>query len=102
MPMLTILRMRFPVCPFHSPLRTRLAKADIASRTAWTSGTTFLPSTTTEALRGARSAVCRTARFSVVLIFSPRNIASIFARRPHSSASFTRSVNVSSVMRFFE
>ena len=27
MPMLTTLRMRFPVCPCHSPLRTRSAEA---------------------------------------------------------------------------
>ena len=27
MPMLTTLRIGLPVCPFHSPLRTRLAKA---------------------------------------------------------------------------
>ena len=32
--------------------------------------------------RGARSAMCRTARFSVTLIFSPRNIASMRSRRP--------------------
>ena len=31
---------------------------------------------------GARRATCRTARFSVILIFSPRNMASIRARRP--------------------
>jgi vitamin B12/bleomycin/antimicrobial peptide transport system ATP-binding/permease protein len=36
---------------------------------------------------GARKATCKTARFSVILIFSARNIASIRARRPHSSAS---------------
>ena len=43
MPMLTTLRMRLPVWPCHAPLRTRPAKAAIASRTAWTSGTTFGP-----------------------------------------------------------
>ena len=41
MPMLMTLRIRLPVCPFHSPLRTRLEKAAIWSSTAWTSGTTF-------------------------------------------------------------
>jgi len=49
MPMLTTLRMRLPVCPFHAPPRTRLEKSAILSSTAWTSGTTFLPSTVTEA-----------------------------------------------------
>ena len=33
---------------------------------------------------------------------SPRNMASIRARRPDSSASWTSSLSVSSVMRFFE
>ena len=49
MPMLTTLRMRLPVWPFHSPLRTRLEKSAILSSTAWTCGTTFLPSTTIDA-----------------------------------------------------
>ena len=65
MPMLTTLRMRLPVWPFHAPLRTRFANAAIRSSTACTSGTTFSPSTTIEAPGGARSATCRTARFSV-------------------------------------
>ena len=77
MPMLMTLRMRLPVWPFHAPLRTRLEKSAILSSTAWTCGTTFSPSTTIDAPFGARSATCRTARFSVMLIFSPRNIASI-------------------------
>ena len=34
--------------------------------------------------RGARRATCSTARFSVTLIFSPRNMASMRARRPDS------------------
>ena len=41
------------------------------------------------ASRGARRATCSTARFSVTLIWSPRNIASIRSRRPDSSASST-------------
>ncbi len=49
MPMLTTLRMRLPVWPFHAPLRTRFAKSAIWSSTAWTSGTTFSPSTTIDA-----------------------------------------------------
>ena len=87
MPMLMTLRMRLPVWPFHSPLRTRSEKAAILSSTACTSGTTFSPSTTIDAPFGARSATCSTARFSVTLILSPRNMASIRARRPDSSAS---------------
>jgi hypothetical protein len=51
---------------------------------------------------GARSATCSTARFSVTLILSPPNMASVRAFRPHSAANRWRSVRVSSVMRFFE
>ena len=87
MPMLMTLRMRLPVCPFHSPLRTRLEKSAILSSTAWTWGTTFSPSTTMDVPWGARRATCRTARFSVTLIFSPRNMASMRDCRPDSSAS---------------
>ena len=58
MPMLMTLRMRLPVWPFHSPLRTRSQKAAILSSTAWTSGTTSLPSTLIDfALGGAQSHV---------------------------------------------
>ena len=42
------------------------------------------------------------ARFSVTLILSPRNMASIRARSPDSSASRTSSSIVSEVTRFFE
>ena len=49
-----------------------------------------------------RKATCKTARFSVTLIFSPRNIASMRSPSPDSSASCRRSLSVSSVMRFFE
>ena len=38
MPMLTTLRMRLPVWPFHAPLRTRSEKSAILSSTAWTCG----------------------------------------------------------------
>ena len=84
------------------PLRTRLEKSAILSSTAWTSGTTSSPSKTMDCPSGARRATWRTARFSVTLIFSPRNIASMRACRPDSSASCKRSFSVSSVMRCFE
>ena len=102
MPMLTTLRMRCPVWPVQSPPRTASANAAIRSSTAWTSGTTFVPSTMIVASRGARSATCSTARSSVTLICSPQNIASIRSRRPDSSASSTSSPSVSSVTRFLE
>ena len=60
------------------------------------------PSTTSDRSCGMRSATWRTERFSVVLIRSPRNIASVRSGRPDSSASWSRSRSVSSVTRFFE
>ena len=102
MPMLTTFLMRRPVWPVHAPPRTSLANAVMWSRTACTSGTTFRPSTMTEAPRGARSATWSTDRFSVTLIFSPPNIASIRSRSRDSSASRARRVIVSSVTRCFE
>ena len=102
MPMLTTLRIGLPVCPFQAPLRTRFAKSAIRSSTACTSGTTFSPSTRIDVPRGARNATWSTARFSETLIFSPRNMASMRARRPQSSARRTSSGTVSSVIRFFE
>jgi hypothetical protein len=65
-------------------------------------GTTSSPSTTMDAPFGARRATCSTARFSVMLILSPRNMASIRDCRPDSSASSDQQLEVSSVMRFFE
>ena len=87
MPMLMMLRIALPVWPFHSPERTRSANADIRSSTACTSATTSTPSTISDSPFGIRSATCRTERFSVTLIRSPRNIASIALAEPDSSAS---------------
>ena len=72
------------------------------SSTACTPGTTLSPSTTIEAPRGARSATWSTARFSVMLIFSPLNIASRRSATPASSASAISRRSVSSVTRFLE
>ena len=101
-PRLTTLRMARPVKPVHAPLRTRPAKSAIRSSTAWTRGTTSSPSTTMRAPRGARSAMCRTARPSVTLSFSPANIASMRARRPEARARSSNSPSVSSVTRCLE
>ena len=102
MPMFTTLRIGFPVCPRHSPFRTRPANSLIRSRTSCTSLTTSTPSTTSERLRGIRSATCSTERSSETLIRSPRNICSRRSGMPVCSASATSSGRVSSVMRFFE
>ena len=102
MPILTMLRMRLPVCPFQTPVRTRVAESAMRASTACTSGTTLRPSTSITASAGARRAVWRTARFSVTLILSPRNMASRLAASPRSSASRVSRAMVSGVMRFFE
>ncbi len=102
MPTFTTLRIGFPVCPAHSPERTFSEKAAMRSSVACTSATTSMPSTISERSRGIRRATCRTARSSVVLMWSPRNIASVRSARPDSSASCRSSASVSSVTRFFE
>ena len=77
MPMLTTWVTFLPVTPFHSPLRTRSAKAAMRESTSCTSSSTFCPSTTSagSAPAGRRRAVCSTARSSVVLMCSPARIA---------------------------
>ncbi len=65
MPMLTTALMGRLVCPVQVPARTASAKTAMRSSTAWTSGITSTPSTTRCASRGARRAVCNTARSSV-------------------------------------
>ncbi|CAM5691360.1 hypothetical protein SALBM311S_02878 [Streptomyces alboniger] len=101
-PMLTTLRIRLPVCPVHSPERTRPAKSLIRSSTACTCGTTFSPSTSTTAFAGARNAVCSTARSSVMLIRSPRNMASRSPNTSVATASSRNNRSVSSVTRCLE
>ena len=64
MPMLITLRIGLPVCPFHSPERTRAAKAAIRSSTSCTCATTSVPSTISVVPFGMRSATCSTERFS--------------------------------------
>ena len=102
MPMLTTLRIGLPVWPFHSPERTRSAKAPMRSSTSWTSSTTLTPSTISELPLGMRSATWSTLRFSETLMRSPLNIASVRSARPDCSASSTSSFRVSSVTRFLE
>ncbi len=100
--MLTTRRIGAPVCPVQVPDRTASANAAMRSSTACTAGTTSSPSTSTDAERGARRAVCSTARCSETLIASPRNIAAIRPSSPDSRASWISSRTVSSVIRFLE
>ena len=72
------------------------------SSVSCTSLTTSTPSTTSERLRGIRSATWSTARSSETLMCSPANIASRRSSTPRSRASSPSSSSVSSVIRFFE
>ena len=102
MPTLTTAVMRLPVWPVHRPSRTRSANSAMRSSTACTSATTSTPSTTSWASRGSRSAVWSTARSSVELMWSPRNIAARRSPSPDSSARATSRSSVSSVARCFD
>ena len=89
MPMLTTLRMRLPVWPFQSPLRTRSAKSPILSSTAWTSGTTFSPSTTIDApARRAQRDVQHRAVLGDVDLLAGEHRVDLSRAGSNSSASF--------------
>jgi len=101
-PTLTTVVTAAPVCPRHRPVRTASANCAMRSSVAWTSAMTSSPSIWMAASRGARRAVCPTARSSVVLRCSPARIA---AKRPGTSArwpSATSRSTVSPVTRFLE
>ncbi len=102
MPMFTTAVIGRPVKPRQSPDLTCLANAAILSITWCTSATTSVPSTTRPSSLGIRRATCSTERFSVVLIRSPVNIASIRSGRPDWTARSVSRVSVSSVIRFLE
>ena len=101
-PMFTTAVIGRPVKPRHSPDLICLANAAILPSTWCTSATTSVPSTISVASFGIRRATCRTERFSVVLIRSPENIASIRPARSDSAARSASRAMVSSVIRFFE
>ena len=103
MPMLTTLRMRLPVWPFHSPERTRSAKAAILSSTAWTSGTTSSPSTMICSDFGARECDVQDGAVlgDVDLLAGEHGLGALRAGRTLWPAA-TSSFRVSSVTRFLE
>ena len=93
----TLASISLPLAAAHA-----IGEIAILSSTLCTSGTTFSPSTMIVSSLGARKATCSTARCSVTLIFSPRNMASMRSRRPDALANSNSRRNVSSVMRFLE
>ena len=102
MPMLTTSVIGWPSAPRTRPSRTSAAKLSILSRVPITSGMTSWPSTMTGLPEKLRSAVCRTARFSVTLIFSPANIASRLASTPQALASATSAARTGASTRCLE
>ncbi len=97
MPMFTTCLNFLPVIPRFSPPRTAATYALSFWRDSRTSAWMSAPPAKPE-----RSAVCSTARISVVLILSPRNMAAIRAGRSVARASSRSSANVSWVTRWRE
>ena len=103
-----MVRIFFPVKPVRVPSRSELAKRSILSSSAWVSRVTFCPSTTKscwpweEKAPGARKAVCKTARSSVLLMWAPEYIFSMASRRPARSANSTRCVWTVSSSQFLD
>ena len=102
MPMLMTSVIGWPSAPRTRPSRTSAAKLSIFSRVPMTSGITSLPSTRTGLPEKLRKAVCRTARFSVTLIFTPANIASRRASTWAALASSTSAAKTPASMRCLE
>jgi hypothetical protein len=102
MPMLTKSVIGLPVYPTHAPDRTACENSRMCSSTRFTSGITSFPSTRIGRFDRLRSAMCSTARFSVMLIFSPENIFRVQPATSRSAASSCSSPSVSPVIRFFE
>ena len=71
MPMLTTVRMRWPVCPVHCPERTRVGEVGHPVEHRVHVRDHVLPVDDQRASRGSRSAMCSTARSSLVLMCSP-------------------------------
>ncbi len=79
-----------------------LLKFSTCFKTFKTSGLTSTPSTTTGLLSCERSAVCRTARSSVVFIFSPLNCLALQPSTSALIANLLRRPKVLSFILFFE
>ena len=93
MPMLTTSVKRLPVWPRIFFACARPTKSPILSSTSGTSATPSTPgATASEGL--ARSAACSTERFSVTLMRSPANIASMASGTCASFARRTSSLRV--------
>src|ERR1700722_1544127 len=97
MPMFTTCLNGLPVIPSFLPERTAAAKSTSFLRDSRTSACTAAGPAKSE-----RSAVCNTARCSVLLIGSPRNIAALRPGRSAARAKSNNSGKVLPVMRWRE
>ena len=102
MPMLTTSVKGSPSAAVMRPSRRPSANAAMRSRLSRTPAVTACPSTFGARSGEGRSAVCSTARSSVLLIFSPSNMAARWAGRPAASASSRSRVRLSASMLVLE
>ena len=103
MPMLTTLRMRLPVWPFHAPLRTRFAKSAIRSSTACTSRHDVLAvDHDRRAARRAQRHVQHRPVLGDVDLLAAEHRVDAFAQAALLGQLRRAARSVSSVMRFFE
>ena len=102
MPMLITLRMRLPVWPFHSPLRTLLAKAAILSSTRVDLRHDIFAVDQDRCVFGrAQGDVQHGALLGDVDLVAAEHGVDVLGR-PAAAASSSSSCSVSSVMRFLE
>ena len=99
MPMETTSVNALPVTPFLLRVRMEAVKAWMRSSTLCTAGTTSTPSMIALEVAGARSAMCPTARSSVMFKCAPAAMAWILDLSPAASASASSSWKVSAVAR---
>src|SRR6478672_12517500 len=98
MPMFTMYLIFLPEYPLHSPLCILSQILFICLRTFFTCGMTSLPSEYIGSFEKFLNATCNTDRFSVSLILSPLNMASIASFSLHSSAHFHHNPTVFSLI----
>ena len=102
MPILITSVIGWPSAPARGPRARRRRSSAFFPARRLTSGITSLPSTRTGLPSKLRRCLCRTARFSVVLIFSPANIASRLASTLATLASSTSALRMGLSMRCLE
>ncbi len=102
MPILMTLRMRLPVCPFHSPLRTRLENSAHLVEDRMDLRHDVLSVHEDGCAFGRAQSYVQDGALLREVNFLPSKHRVDLRRRPDSSASRMRSLTVSSVMRFFE